>query len=41
MLVCHFLFLQVVAGINYKIQMLVCEKDSTKENNIIMDYKVC
>lgn len=32
---------QVVAGINYKLNLLVCEKDSTKNENIIMDYKNC
>jgi len=32
---------QVVAGINYKIKLLVCEKDSTKGEDIVMDHKVC
>ncbi|KAL4111842.1 hypothetical protein QTP88_015723 [Uroleucon formosanum] len=32
---------QVVAGINYKIQLLVCEKDSTQGKNIVMDPKYC
>lgn len=31
-----YFFFQVVAGINYKIQLLVCEKDS----NIVLDDKV-
>ncbi|VVC40349.1 Hypothetical protein CINCED_3A011948 [Cinara cedri] len=33
---------QVVAGINYKIDLIVCEKDSTKKNkDIVMDHKNC
>jgi cathepsin F len=32
---------QVVAGINYKIKLLVCEKDSTQGENIVMDHKNC
>lgn len=36
-----FALLKIVAGVNYKIKMLVCEKDSTKPNEIVMDYKVC
>ncbi|NP_001156453.1 cathepsin F isoform 1 precursor [Acyrthosiphon pisum] len=32
---------QVVAGINYKIKLLVCEKDSTLGENIVMDPKNC
>ncbi|XP_025416019.1 cathepsin L-like isoform X1 [Sipha flava] len=32
---------QVVAGINYKINLMVCETDSTKRENIVMDYESC
>ncbi|XP_060838954.1 cathepsin L-like isoform X3 [Rhopalosiphum padi] len=32
---------QVVAGINYKIKLLVCEKDSKKDKDIVMDHKNC
>ncbi|CAH1722018.1 cathepsin L-like isoform X1 [Aphis gossypii] len=32
---------QVVAGINYKIKLLVCEKDSTKGKDIVMDHNNC
>jgi len=37
-----FVFVQVVAGINYKINQLVCEKyDSAQKDNIVIDNKVC
>ncbi|XP_026808390.1 cathepsin L-like isoform X4 [Rhopalosiphum maidis] len=32
---------QVVAGINYKIKLLVCEKDSKNGKDIVMDHKNC
>jgi len=32
---------QVVAGINYKIDLLVCEIDSTKNENIALDHNNC
>uniref|UniRef100_A0A2S2PT97 Putative cysteine proteinase n=1 Tax=Schizaphis graminum TaxID=13262 RepID=A0A2S2PT97_SCHGA len=32
---------QVVAGINYKIKLLVCENDSKKDKDIVMDHKNC